>query len=235
MGGSTCDNHPIFDAVKDFFCFSNSSCGYSPSRKDDTVEHNKKVAGELAEMLKNYSEKSKNSEMRILQNTNKNLDMLILDLAKCNQITYGGKKLNLNIDGIKNEMKKIEKQVNGFVEKKISGRLVLTDPELEIILKESDDEKRGKCFQEFCKKVESKAVSDLADVINKSVRSQIKLIENEINTRIKEVEKNIQDSLNSYVELAELKEKDTFENEKAKAKHIYKVGLCDVMLDILSE
>ncbi len=237
MGGSCCvgnccvmDN-ALGNFVKGIFG-SSGGCGYHPG-PSETEAHAKKIADELAEMKENIRESSEKIEKKLINYINKSMYSFIKELENINNEYYGGKSLNINIKGIQQKNEDLKKEVIGHIGDVMEERLVLTDKELSIILEERDDKKRAKNFDDFCKKIQKKALKSLESKIEITVRKQEAMIRKEIETRLEEVEKNMKETADAYTQILQIKEKDSVEMEKKQIKYIYKYELFDILLDQL--
>lgn len=236
MGGCCVGNCCIMDnPVGDFFkgiFGSSGGCGYHPG-PSETEAHAKKIADELAEMKENIRESSEKTEKNLINYINKSMLSFIKELENINNECYGGKSLNINIEGIQQKNEDLKKEVIGHIGDVMEERLVLTDKELSVILEERDDKKRAKNFDNFCRKIQKKALMSLKSKIEITVRKQEAMIRKEIETRLEEVEKNMKETADAYTQILQIKEKDSVNMEKKQIKYIYKHELCDILLDQL--
>lgn len=191
MGGCCVMNNAIGDFFRDIFGDNSGGCAYSPG-PSETEAHAKKIADELAEMKEHIRKSSEKNEKMIINNISEAMEELIVTLEKINNNKYGGKNLNINIDGIRKSIESLKKKIIGFIGDFMDDRLVLTDKELSIILEERDDQKRKINFDAFCKKIKGQALDFLIDMIKVTVRQQEKLIRKEIESRLNEVKKNLE-------------------------------------------
>jgi hypothetical protein len=226
-------DNPIGDFVRDIFGGgSGGGCGYHPG-PSETEAHAKKIADELASMKEGIRKSSEKKEQEIIDHINKSMDELINFLESINKTQFGGKTLNINIKGIKEKNNVLAKEVVGYIGNIMDDRLVLTDKELSIILEERNDEKRGKNFDAFCKKIQSQALSGLSEKIESTVRKQEEVITKEIKIRLEEVNKSMEEAILAYNEILETKKSDESEMEKIEIKHIFKNELSSILLDEL--
>ncbi|MGG7175292.1 hypothetical protein ACQPV1_18490 [Clostridium neonatale] len=214
------------------FKSNSGGCGYHPG-PSETEAHAKKIADELAEMKENIRESSEQIEKKLINYINESMYSFIKELENINNESYGGKSLNINIKGIQQKNEDLKKEVIGHIGDVMEERLVLTDKELSVILEERDDKKRAKNFDDFCKKIQKKALKSLESKIEITVRKQEAMIRKEIETRLEEVEKNMKETADAYTQILQIKEKDSVEMEKKQIKYIYKYELFDILLDQL--
>ena len=107
-------------------------------------------------------------------------------------------KNNINIDNIVRKNDELKKNVVGFIGRRLDDRLVLTDKELSIILKEENDKKRARNFDVFVIEVRKKAVEDLIQTIQRTMEAQSEVIETEIQSRLKEVNMSLKEEVAEY-------------------------------------
>jgi hypothetical protein len=234
MGGCCVMNNAIGDFFRDIFGDNSGGCAYSPG-PSETEAHAKKIADELAEMKEHIRKSSEKNEKMIINNISEAMEELIVTLEKINNNKYGGKNLNINIDGIRKSIESLKKKIIGFIGDFMDDRLVLTDKELSIILEERDDQKRKINFDAFCKKIKGQALDLLIDMIKVTVRQQEKLIRKEIESRLNEVKKNLEIEKKAYHDILKTKNKDESEMSKTQIKLIYQYGVLDILNDQLGE
>lgn len=226
-----CVGETIKSFVRSIFCSdSGGGCSYHPG-VNETEAHAKKIANELADMKQKIGESSSKLENKIIEEINGSLKEFIDMVARLNLQEYGGKTLNINVEGIRENNEKLKKEVVGCISSVLNDRLVLTDSELSVILEERDDKKRASNFDKFVKKVQKVALDKLKVRIEKTVNKQTQMVNDEIKTRMNEVEKNMNDAFTAYNSILEMKTQDSMEIEKNKMNHIYKLGLYDLLSD----
>lgn len=234
MGGGCCvGDNPVVNFFRDIFC-SDTGCGYHPS-SSKTDDHAKKIADELAQMKTKMGKYTKEREKEIIDYINKSMDELLDELERINHQKYGGKSLNINISGIRQKKEELKKEVVGCIEIELSNRLVLTDPELSVILKEVNDDKRKKNFDSFVEKVQQKSLSKLKDKVQTTVDKQQQMIKSEVNIRMKEVQQNMDTATNSYNKLLQQKKSDETKLEAERIGLIYHYEITQIILDELRE
>lgn len=236
MGGCCVGNCCVMNnAVGDFFRdIFGGGCGYHPG-PSETEEHAKKIADELAVEKESIRESSQKKEQEFIDKINKSMNELIKILEAEYKKTYGGKSLNININGIKANNENLKKEVVGYIGNFMDERLVLTDKELSVILEERDDEKRNKNFDSFCNRLKKQALDGLSKKIETTVRKQEKMIRQEIETRLNEVDKNMKNAIKAYADIVDVKEKDESKMAEKKIKYIYQYELSEILLDQLEE
>ena len=238
MGGGCCVGNccVMNNAVGNFFrnIFGSSSCGYHPGPSENE-KHAKKIADELAEMKKNIRESSQKKEEEMIDYINKSMNDLFELLEKVNQKKYGGKTLNIDIEGIRAKNEELKKEVVGHIGNYMDDRLVLTDPELSIILEERDDKKRGKNFDNFCMKIQNQSLEGLCQKIEDTVQKQEDMIRHEIEARLKEVDKNMQAVTKAYTDIVAIKEQDDSKMDEERMKYMYKHEIIEILLEQLGE
>lgn len=238
MGGGGCcvgnccvmDN-PIGDFFRDkWYC--GDGCGYHPG-PSKTEEHAKKIADELAEMKENIRKSTEKTENDLIDYINRNMNTLIEELKIINSKDFGGKSLNINIEGIKKKNEDLKKQVVGHIADIMDERLVLTDKELSVILEEYDDKKRAKNFDSFCIRIRKNALESLKNKIQNTIKEQSAMVRREIEARMNEVVKSMDEALYEYTTLLEAKSKNDVNIEENQIKYIYKYELSNLILDEL--
>jgi hypothetical protein len=224
----------IVDDVVSALCFWDSDCGYHPD-SNCNEQHATKIANELAEMKEHSRESSEKLEQEIMEYINRSANHFLDELEKLNHIDFGGTFLNLNIQEIRDKNAQLSDKVKGHIGNVIDDRLVLTDRELSIILKERDDKKRAKNFDNFVEKVREDAVKSLKDTIKTSVSEQSRVIEEKIQVRLSEVEKKKKQEEKAYTEILNSTRQGEVEKETTQIKYIYRYELFQRLYEQLSD
>lgn len=209
---------------------SSSGCGYHPS-ENKTEAHATKIANELAAMKEKISASTGAEEAEILNAININMKQFIDSLEEINKGNYGGKQLNINIEEIVRQKNKLTCDVVGFIGRRVDDRLVHTDKELALVLKEPDDKTRAKNFDDFVERVRKTAIRDLIQSIEETVKAQSEAIDREIRSRLHEVNSSMEEEMEAYQELRELKEKRVEELVARQSEYMFEQTLCDMILD----
>lgn len=214
------------------FC-SDSGCGFHPS-SNDTVEHSKKIADELAEMKERAHKEGEKIGNEAFSGINQFMEEFMEMLEKANNNIYGGKKLNIQIEVIKREFEKLRQEVTDFIGKQLDDKLVLTDPELSVILEEKNDNERARNFEKFYKKIHKKAVLDLTKKIEEVIAKQFAIVNFEIRNRLKEVNISMQNALNEYEQIEKLQQENSIEITKKNVNYMYKIMVANLLLNELN-
>ena len=234
IGNCCVMNNAVGNFFRDLFGDSSGGCGYHPG-PSETESHAKKIADELAEMKEHIRKSSQKNEQNIINYINKSMEELFDMIEDLNGQKFGGKSLNINIDGIRESIESLKSEVIGYIGNVMDDRLVLTDRELSLILEERDDQKRKKNFDAFCKKIKGQALDGLIIVIKSTVQKQEKLIRKEIESRLNEVRKNLEIEEKAYTDILEIKNKDESAMAEKQIKLIYQYGILDILIDQLGE
>lgn len=184
-------------------------------------------------MKENIRKSSEDKEKKIINYINKSMTEFIGELDKVNRQSFGGKNLNINIKGIREKNEMLTKQVVGCIGNVMDERLVLTDKELSVILEERDDEKRGKNFDNFCKRVQKESLRGLSKKIRETVSAQENMIRKEIQDRLTEVDQSMRAATKAYSEILSVKEQNEGKMEETQMKYIYEYELAEILLDQL--
>lgn len=214
-----------------FSCSDSSSCcvGYHPGPSESEL-HAKKIANELAAMKEKYRQKSETAEQQLMDSVSSSIEGLLDEIEKINNISFGGRTLNIDIVGIRRRNDELKNSVRGHIGNIFDERLVQTDKELSVILQERDDKKRGKNFDDFCLRIQRQAVSSLRDKIKRTVEEQSATINNAIRNRLAEVDNNMRSTKLAYDEILRSKEQGDAKREENITKHAYKYELCGLFL-----
>ena len=237
MGGGgccvmNCGFHPIRDII-DKFKRPSGACGYNPGPSLNE-QHAKKIADELAEMKENIRKSYESSEAELMDYINDLTESLLRQLEGLNHRSFGGKQLNINIRGIREQNEELKnKRVKGHIARVMEDRLVLTDSELSVILEERDDKKRAKAFNSFVDRIYRDAILSLADQIETTTRFQSHFVEQEIEARLSEVSRSMKETEDAYTEILESRAAGEAQLAEKQMTYMYRVSLFDLLLDQL--
>ncbi len=230
--GDCCVMDCGFCCIMDFCSERASSCSYHPQEKK-TVDHSKKIADELATMKSRANDEGKKIGDEAFSSINQYMSEFIQHLKKINSGTYGGKKLNIKMDVIEQEIDKLRNEVSNFIGDRLNDRLILTDSELSLILAEHDDKKRSRNFDDFYARVHKQAVLDLVGKIEEVIAKQFAMVDTEIRTRLQEVDSSMQDALKSYNDAEKMKEQQDSALAQKQIDCMYRVTVADILSDEL--
>ena len=224
--GNCCVMDCGFCCILDF-C-SDSGCDYHPV-VNNTVSHAKNIADDTVVMKKRARENGRKLGQEALTSINAYMDEMMAFLAQYNQKDYGGKKLNLHLDSVKQEIAGLQKEVLDFIGNRMDEKLVETDPELSVILQEWDDDKRKKRFDEYYDRTYRQAVKDLTEKIEEVVGKQFAIVQEEIDARLGEVQQSMNKAMKDYDEaMAAMKKQEELPKEQIKAAE-YEIALADTL------
>lgn len=226
----SCVDCDFIDRIKRWLC--SDHCSYHPPT-NDTVDHSKKIADELAEMKEKARTDGKKIGNETFENINFFMKNFLEDIKKINTDTYGGKQLNIKIDVIEKEIAKLRDEVTDFVGNRMDERLVTTDKELSVILAEENDKKREHNFDEFYVRIHKQAVLDLTKKVEEVIARQFVLIDDEIKSRLNDVNADMKKAMSSYEEMNRiLEEKDTALASR-QVECMYTISVSDIVCDEL--
>ena len=231
MGGGCCIGDCGFCCIFDF-C-SDSGCGYHPSR-NDTVDHSKKIADELAEMKSRASTEGQQIGKEAVDNISCTMKSFINVIKTVNKAKFGGKQLNIKIDVVEREIDKLQKEAANFIGDRLNDRLVTTDRELSVILEERNDSKRSENFENFYRRVHKQAILDLTKKIEEVIACQFALVDSELQNRLKEVDESMQETLRNYREAEKQKESKDVSLVSKQIECMYTAELADIVLNELN-
>lgn len=222
----------IVNGISDFFSGSDSS-GYSP-KASITEANSKSNADMLAELKADARNATEEKEKQILEYINKSMDKLLKILEDINKQNFGGKPLNINVAEIKRKNDDLKKEVIGFIGNYMDDRLVPSDHVLAQILKETNDKKRKKKFDNFYKELQIQAIEKLKDKVETTVHKQEEIIRKEIQNRLKEVDKSMQSATKAYEEILHMKEEqEDAKLEEKQMQYCYQYELAEILLEQL--
>lgn len=213
--------------------FSTPSSSYTPS--SSATSTTKSRANELAEFKKQQRKISEKTEEEIADAIASSSETFIQYIEKVNERSFNGFALNLNIPEIKKENEKLKNSIKGTVAAQMDSRLVESDPDLSEIFDISDDKKRKKEFDAFCKQVKKESGIILRNKIERTVNTQNASIRKKIQSRIDTVKELADNSTYELQKLQAEKEKGDQKVSSVKYDLMYISELCSILMDINKE
>lgn len=226
-------DNPIGDFFRDLFC-SDTGCSYHPG-PSKTEQHAKKIADELATMKEHMGKSAAEDEARLLNYVNANMDQFVNELTGVNERDFGGKSLEIDLDGIRSAREKLKSEVTGHMSEIYNERLVQTDKELSLILKEDNDKTRAKNFDDFVQSVRSAALRSLQQTITETVEEQSRRVEEAIQLRMGEVEATMQEVNRTLSDILADKMSGGADLQRKQAGFLYDREVYEILLDELGE
>lgn len=236
MGGGCCigDFCCVVNLGCGFCCIAEISCsdccvGYSSAPRD-SVDHEKEVAEELANMRKRADEEAQREENDVLSKIDERINAFLRETEEYNRQNYGGKQLNINIEVLRERIDKLREEVSGFIGRKLSDRLQLKDKVLSLILDGRNKENRKQKFEDFYQDIMLEAKEALVEKIREMGEEQIAVIDDAINQRLDEVDEAMASAEIEYRALLKAYENDKMEVTVKKVDLEYRLRLCELML-----
>ena len=221
--------------------FNRSKCcvGNHASSTSSTDENSS--ANELYKMqvsLQEFCEESRNRgdsvENEIIKESRVYLDELIKDVKRYNKITYGKKRLNINIERMERENRKTEDAIHGFIVNRVMKRMSLDDKECAEICKMSAGESKKQKFNDFYIKILKDAVNELSDTLRGSMENQSDKICDIIQSRIDSIYETCENKKSEFERIQSVKESGEADIENEQLRLSYMVALCDLGLNVLN-
>lgn len=238
MGGGCCIGDCGFCCIGDcgFCCIMDfGSCGdccVGDSRAPTkSVENKIDVAGELAAMQERANKMALEEETNVINQISEGLEKFLKECGEVNCATYGGRKLNINIADIREENQKLKDEVRGFIGRRMADRLVQTDKELSVILKETNTKNRKKNFEGFYQRVMRKAMKELEVRISETGKKQREMVEKAIKQRLGEVNAGMKRTEREYKELLAAHKNNKEKVAQLQVDYMYRLDVCNTMLD----
>ena len=225
-------------------CVGNCSCvndsppkrtSISTSAAADNEAHAAKIAKELASAKECWSEDWAKWETDILGYVNEAMDSLLRQLEQLNHRSIKGTCLDIDIESLKDEFKKLDGNIIGCAGSHFNDRLVQTDTELKPILDDRDDKKRESDLNAFCNRLQHEVIAELKKRIQKNIEERKELLRKIISERLGEIEKNLRQMASAYQSLLMTKKGDLDNYEKLLTSHIYMYSLCKLLMETIGE
>lgn len=217
------DNVPVIGDIIGAFRYTPSYVGNLSEAVD--------FSNEISELKEKIREEYSDKEKEIMEMLSKGTNMLISELEKINKVKYGTKSLAINVDGIRQRCNELEKEVIGHIADECDKKFVITDPTIQKITKEYNAAKREKDFNEFANRVLCDAWASLKVKVDKTIKEQQDVIENEIKVRISEIDASMKEAESELNDILASKQK----NEDMASKQIdqmYKHDLFVILEDL---
>lgn len=242
MGGGCCIGDCGFCCIADCgfccvmdFCSDSGCCvGDSPSPRGSSGE-SVDIANELAEMCEVAARKALEEENNIIEQVNGGVEDFLRVIQEINEKAYGGRKLNINEVGLREENQRLINETRGFIGRRLSDRLVNTDAEVSVILAERNKHERKKNFDDFYNRILKEAMEALAKRIEESGKKQWELIVGALDQRMAEVESSMDRIEHEYGELIEKREHEKSKADESRKGYMYLLELDELLLDQIRE
>lgn len=125
------------------------------------AKHEKEVANELAEMRREQKKEGEVLEKDLLKYAEGAYVELLQVLELVNKKDFNGKKLNINIERLRQEQENLRKNVVGSMGNLFDELLQPKSPEMAVIIKENNAEKRNSMYKEYINKIKLKSRNGL--------------------------------------------------------------------------
>lgn len=211
--------------------FGGGCCVGDSSSPSSSVDHAKEVADELAALCDRADKIATEDEENILKTLNLGIGSFLNMVEEINKNIYGGRSLNINIKGIREKKEKLENDVKGYIGRRLRDRLVLTDKEVSVIIREKDKSERKKNFEEFFQKIVNDAREGLSEKIAETSQEQRDIVTSAIKQRLWEVNQGMERLEMEYRNLVEAHRESARAVESRKLEYLFQLDDCGMMID----
>lgn len=198
------------------------------------AEQTMRINRSLDDLRQKMKESSREVEDKALEAARETIDKLMDELQRINEISYAGRKMNLDIRSLKRENKKAEEVVRGCFMKHMGKRISLDDSECSEILEMEAGIDKERRMASFVKKIAKESLGEIQKQIKSSLMEQMDNVTDRVNGRLKEIESLAEKKVKEYEEIS----KNKVENESKLEENLLNAGqlasLCAMGM-ILSE
>lgn len=195
------------------------------------AKHEKEVANELAEMRREQKKEGEVLEKDLLEYAEGAYVELLQVLEQVNKKDYKGKKLNINIERLREEQEKLRKNVVGSMGNLFDELLQPKSPEMAVIIRENNADKRNSMYKEYINKIKLKSRNGLKAKIERNIEKQKEIIFKEINNRLEEINSDLKRAEKAYTEVLAIDKNNRKELEGIQAKNQYQYEIYNVLKD----
>lgn len=195
------------------------------------AKHEKEVANELAEMRREQKKEGEVLEKDLLEYAEGAYVELLQVLEQVNKKDYNGKKLNINIERLREEQEKLRKNVVGSMGNLFDELLQPKSPEMAVIIRENNADKRNSMYKEYINKIKLKSRNGLKAKIERNIEKQKEIIFKEINNRLEEINSDLKRAEKAYTEVLAIDKNNRKELEGIQAKNQYQYEIYNVLKD----
>jgi len=195
------------------------------------AKHEKEVANELAEMRREQKKEGEVLEKDLLKYAEGAYVELLQVLELVNKKDFNGKKLNINIERLRQEQENLRKNVVGSMGNLFDELLQPKSPEMAVIIKENNAEKRNSMYKEYINKIKLKSRNGLKAKIERNIEKQKEIIFKEINNRLEEINSDLKRAEKAYIEVLTIDKNNRKELEEIQAKNQYQYEIYNVLKD----
>lgn len=222
----------VWNGVKNFFGVSSDEVsrdiGTSDSFELEKANTRKieKMNEELLEYSKKYSQKSNELEQNVFDQINDTLDKILDSMAEIENVRIDGKKVRINLNSLKKEMRRFERSKRGKFMSAIYKALSLDNKECLEILKLDSGIEKEKNMKKFLNKILNEELKSLGTLVSDVLEENLMMLAEVLEDKIIELEESINEEIQSFKKLESsreigIKERDILLRSKIKEKIMY--------------
>lgn len=222
-----------WEKVKNFFGGS-SEAGSSTGREDSydpekaRMEETIRINNILTTFRLDVESKSDRLEQEVLDMARESLDRTIQYLATINEKSYGGRKLNLNLQRVQRENRKTEDMIRGFIKKEVQKKVSLDNAKCLEILKMPAGAQKEREMTAYADSVLKQALNALTKKIETSMNKQCDNLLEQIQDRMEQVTSQVNEKVAKSLEISKMKEADEAKLQMEQSRIKYAVTIFDI-------
>ena len=135
------------------------------------------------------------------------------------------------IERVRQEQGGLRKNGVGSMGDLFDGVLQPKSPEMAVIIKENNAEKRNSMYKEYINKIKLKSRNGLKAKIERNIEKQKEIIFKEINNRLEEINSDLKRAEKAYIEVLTIDKNNRKELEEIQAKNQYQYEIYNVLKD----
>ena len=198
---------------------------YDPTKAQ--LESTMRINNALTEFRLDVEMTSDDVERDVIRLSRESLDEFVEQLREYNKITYGERRLNINLNALERDNRRTEDEVHGYIKKRVLKRVSLDDSEcLEILKMDKGEEKRRK-MDAFFQKILRDAINELCDMLRKNMTTQSENVADRIQSRIDDIVRSVTEKSKKFKEVEKMKQSNEKGLEQQQAEFAYLVSVCE--------
>lgn len=221
-----------WNGIKSFFDGSSDEISRDVGSSDSfeieraNAKRIQKMNEELLDYSRKYSQKSAELEQDVFEQIDDVLERILDSVKEIENVKIDGKKIRINLNSLKKEMKKFQRANRGNFINSIHKNLSLDNKECIEILRFDSGKEKEEGMKRFLRKVLQSELKKLGKLAEEVLEENLKMLVETLEDKILEIEESISEEIKDFEKLeksreAGIKERDLLLKSKMREKIMY--------------
>ncbi|MGL5623639.1 hypothetical protein [Cetobacterium sp.] len=221
-----------WNGIKSFFGGSSDEISRDVGSSDSfeieraNAKRIQKMNEELLDYSRKYSQKSAELEQDVFEQIDDVLERILDSVKEIENVKIDGKKIRINLNSLKKEMKKFQRANRGNFISSIHKNLSLDNKECIEILRLDSGKEKEEGMKRFLRKVLQSELKKLGKLAEEVLEENLKMLIETLEDKILEIEESISGEIKDFEKLeksreAGIKERDLLLKSKMREKIMY--------------